>query len=517
MSRLRSNADRRDELRERLGPVREAIRARLVVDTRALAALRISLGVILLIDLVHRAGAMELFYTDAGAYPISAYEATYTQYNGVSIHAWSGELWFQQFLFVLAGLLAVALILGYRSRLVGFLSLVLLFSLHARNPAVLNGGDRLLRVLLLVALPTPLGERWSIDALRRGSARTTVVGLPTTALLVQPIAVFTTNAIAKHQGDTWFAGEALTIAFANDEMTAYLGNHLGAFPALLELLTWGWVTLLAGSFVFLLLTAGRLRALVALAYIGAFSGMIVTLAVGMFPLVLAASVLAYLTTPFWETAPRLLPSWTTDLRPSPTASQLGVLGRPPVERRLLDTLRRRGLGGIASLAVGYCRAVLDVLGALLLVWIVLFSAAFLGYVEVPAQVDDPHLDQQRWGLYAPNPSTTYSWYVVGAELEDGTMVAAFDQGPVVTDRPPDASRAYGTFRHRKFMSAVRRSGSGDSNGAIAVSYADWACDRANEAHDGRVASVTLWQFVQPSPVDGSYEEPGRHVVIERDC
>jgi hypothetical protein len=303
-TRRRRLSDGRRRLRNALAPIRDRAQSRFTVDTRALAALRIALGAILLFDLVTRAAHLEFFYTDSGVYSLTAYEETYGRYTGLSIHALSGELWFQRFLFALAGLFAVALTVGYRTRLVGFVSLVLLFSLHARNPAVLNGGDRLLLVLLLIALLTPLGERWSIDALRRGSARPAVCSFGTAALLVQPLVVFTTNAMLKREGDTWYAGDALEIALANDTMTVYLGNHLGTYTSLLEILTWLWVLLLSGSVVFLLLTDGRLRALFALAYVGAFAGMVVTMSVGLFPFVLAASVLPFLTTPFWEALAR---------------------------------------------------------------------------------------------------------------------------------------------------------------------------------------------------------------------
>lgn len=497
-------------------PLRRRVGARLEVDTRALAALRVALGLILLLDLLHRAGHASLFYTDEGVHPVSLYETTYSQFTGYSLHAMSGELWFQLLLFAVGGLFALALVVGYRTRLVAAVSLVLLFSLHARNPAVLNGGDRLLRVLLFVAVLTPMGERWSVDALRRGSARRTVVGATTTALLVQPVAVFTTNAIVKHRGDTWFAGEALQIALANDEMTVLLGNYLLAFPGLLTVLTWAWVVLLGGSAAFLLLTAGRLRALVALAYVGAFAGMALTLAVGFFPLVLAASVLPFLTTPFWEAAGRRLPTDLSEWLPRPTADRLGPLGRPPVERRLLGALRDRGHGTVASLLVGYARAFRDVVGALLVVWILLFCAAYLGYVEVPESVDDPVLDQQRWGLYAPDPSSSYNWYVHEAELENGSTVAALERGTVETDRPPDAALEHETFRHRKYMEAVGRSG-GDPVGSIAERYAGWTCGRAEAIYDGRVTSVTVSRFVQPSPVDGTYEEPRRYTLVEREC
>jgi hypothetical protein len=526
-SRTRTVADEWRRLRKRLEPVHGWIRSRFEVDTRALAALRIALGLIILIDLVHRAGDIALFYTDAGVYPRSLYESTYPQYTGLSLHAASGDPWFQQFLFVLAGILAVALVLGYRTRLAAFVSLVLLYSLHARNPAVLNGADRLLRVLLLVALVTPLGERWSADALRRGRARTTVASLGTAALLVQPLAVFTSNAIRKHRGETWYSGEALQIAFANDAMTILLGNHLAAYPALLEVLNWAWVILLSGSVLFLLLTGGRVRALFALAYVGAFAGMIVTMAVGLFPLVLIASVIAYLTTPFWETVARLLPSGSTDGRPTAvslgplgsrsSAASLGPLAREPAERRVLDALRERGHGSAASFAVDYARSLSTVIGFLVLVWILLYTTSSVTELDVPPDLHSVHLDQQHWGLYAPDPSESYSWYVVEAELDDGTTVDGLDGGEVDLDRPPDAAREYDTFRHRKYMETVRDSGRGDETGAIARRYAEWACEQANREHDGRVERVRVHWLYQPSPLDGEPEDPWDIVLVERDC
>ena len=508
---LRSTAVRGQRLLE---PVWRRVRARATVDTRALAALRIALGVTLLGDLLHRAQYLEQFYTDSGVYPLSAAEVTYTQYNGLSVHALSGSLWVQQLLFVVAGLLAVALILGYRTRLVGLLSLLFLFSLHGRNPAVLNGGDRLLRVLLLVSLVVPLGERWSVDALRRGSARQTVTSFGTAAVLVQPVAVLTVNAILKHEGENWYAGDGIEIALRNDTMSILLGNVLVEYPALLTLLNYGWVTLLAGSPVFLLLTVGRLRALAVFAYLGAFAGMALTMAVGVFPFVLAASVLPFLTTPFWDTLARRVPAgWRDRL---PTADQLGPVGQPPVEHRLFETARHTGYGSVAGATVTYARSLLTVLGLVTLLWIVAFSALDVTDYESPVGFTE-HLDQQEWGLYAPDPSESYSWYITAAELSNGSIVDVLDGGQVTYDRPPDAAAEYDSFRHRKYLQAVRRSGSGQT-GAIAAQYHDWACDRATAAYGSSVETVTLYQMYQPSPLGGSYdEEPTRTSVVRDGC
>ena len=509
LTRLRTSPDR-------LGaggpfaPVVAAARRRLRVDTRALAAVRILLGTILLIDLAHRAPGIEKYYTNSGAYPLAVHEATYTQFAGLSIHALSGALWFQALLFVLAGLFAVAFVVGYRTRFVGFCSFVLLISLHARNPAVLNGGDILLRTLLPLTLLTPLGERWSVDAVRRGAARQTVLTAATTAVLAQPLVVFTQNAVLKHQGETWYAGEALQIAFANDEMTLFVGNHLSAFPTLLEALNYGWVTLLAGSTVFLLLTAGRLRAAVALVYLGAFLGMVPTLMVGLFPFVLIASVIPYLTPPFWDTFEGLLPD--SVMTPPPTHRLGWWFGGTPIEHRFAEALRRRGRDDLVAFGRAYAGSLLTVLGTVALIFVLLYGVGHVAAYEPPYEQEATAVLDQSWGLYAPNPTDSYSWFVTNATLDNGSTVAAVPNSPGF-DRPPDAATTYASFRERKFMSAV----SGDRDGAIGRGYAAWACRQTTSRYDQPVESITLYRLVQPSPVDGTYDEPTQETLIEKQC
>lgn len=509
------------QLRHRLRSVWHGFRSRFAVDTRSLAALRITLGLTLLVDLVHRAGSLRLFYTDDGVYPLAAYASTYRQYTGLSIHALSGELWLQQLLFVIAGLAALAFLVGYRTRLTGAISLVLLFSLHARNPAVLNGGDRLLRVLLFVALLSPLGERWSIDALRRASTpadrsrRTRVVSLGTAALLIQPLVVFSTNALLKHDGESWYSGDALEIAFSNDVMTVAVGNVLAGFPTLLTLLTYGWVGLLVGSVVVLFVPTGRLRGVAAVGYIGAFAGMALTLSVGLFPLVLAASMLPYLTAPVWDGLARRLPARWREWRPAPGIR--GRLGRQPIEQRLLAAVRRRGHDSAADYATSYARSLLTVGGLLVLVWMLVFAAAHVADTELPADVDSPHLDQQRWGLYAPDPSEAYSWYLLEAEVDGETSIVEIGGIAQQFDRPPDASQTFATFRHRKYMQTVRDSSGDDRSDTIAVAYVEWACSELSSRQDRPPDAVRLYRVYQSSPLDGEFSEPTTLRLVDQEC
>ena len=493
------------------------IRSGVAVDTRSLAAVRIGLAGTLLVDLVWRVGSLERFYTDAGVYPLAAHEAAYGELARLSLHALSGALWVQWLLVLLAGVLALAFGLGYRTRLTGALSLLLVLSIHVRNPAVLNGGDRLLRVLLVVALATPLGERWSVDALRRGSARERVASAGTAALLAQPLVVFAINAVEKHAGSTWYAGDALAIALANAAIATPLGAAVADHAWVATALTYGWVVLLVGAPVLLLAPVGRYRLVSVATYLSAFAGMALTVSVGVFPLVLTTAVLAFVPTAGWETLARRLPSIPGRWRPSP--STLGRLGRQSVERRLLTALRRQGGSQSdapaktrrAETALVGGRVLATAFGWVVLVWLLVFAAGTAGAVDLPDRLDDEHINQQRWGLYAPDPTTSYSWYTTDVRLANGSTVRIAGEP---ADRPPDHGTVYPSVRHRKFLSAVGRSA---PDGPVATGYADWACDRAAVRHDASAERVTVIRVTQEVTAGGPAGSPTSRPIVERSC
>ena len=493
--------------------VRRVIWARVAVDTRSLAAVRIGLAGTLLVDLGWRAGSLKRFYTDAGVYPLAVHEAAYGELAHLSLHALSGAVWVQWVLVLLAGVLALAFGLGYRTRLTGALSLLLIVSVHVRNPAVLNGGDRLLRVLLVVALATPLGERWSVDALRRGSARERVATAGTTALLAQPLVVFAVNAVEKHAGSTWYGGDALAIALANAAIATPLGAAVADHGGIATALTYGWVVLLVGAPVFLLAPAGRYRLVSVAAYLSAFVGMALTVSVGVFPLVLTTAVLVFVPTDGWETLARHVPSPPSRRGASP--STLSRLGRQPVGRQLFATLRWRQGGpsddALVQTTLAGGRALATAFGWVVLVWLLVFAAGTVGAVDLPDQLDNEQINQQRWGLYAPDPTTSYSWYTTEVRLANGSTVRVAGE---MVDRPPDHGTVYPSVRHRKFMSAVGRAA---PDGPVATGYAEWTCERAAMRHDAPVERVTVVRVTQEIVAGGPAGSPTSRSVVERPC
>lgn len=133
------------------------------IDLRSLALMRITLALLILLDLALRTRDMSYFYTDQGILPRTKWLEVNNKWY-FSLHGASGELWWQVLLFIVAAVFAIGLLVGYRTRLMTFLSWLMLASLLNRNEMVLQGGDILLVVMCFWGILLPLGARWSIDA-----------------------------------------------------------------------------------------------------------------------------------------------------------------------------------------------------------------------------------------------------------------------------------------------------------------------------------------------------------------
>ena len=117
------------------------------VDLRALAVFRIAMGLVTAADLIIRSRHLFTHYTDQGILPRVALIEKFMPLTDFSFHLFMGTVGGQAFLFLIAGILSLLLIVGYKTRLVTFLSWVFLISLQNRNPMVNHSGDVMLRLL----------------------------------------------------------------------------------------------------------------------------------------------------------------------------------------------------------------------------------------------------------------------------------------------------------------------------------------------------------------------------------
>lgn len=451
------------------------------IDARALATFRISLGLILIADLLLRARNLRRFYTADGVLPVSVLAEQVPLLADLSLHAQSGDAWFQVVLFVIAIMVALAVVIGYRTRLATALSLLLLLSLHARNPYVLNGADSLLEHLLFWSLFLPLGERWAVDARRTDQTRTRIVSVASVAILLQVLLVYGVNAVLKHRSAVWMEGDAVRILFGLDRFTVLLGPTLRRVPILLDVANWAWIVLLTLS-PLLVLSSGRLRTALVGAFAGMHFGMLLTMPLGIFPLVSMCALIPFLPPGVWDTLERS--SAVGRLRQRATVPGSVLADRLPdwsPPRRVLSQHRRRQVS--------------KTLAAVALVGIVLFNATALGFLPVPAPVENTVAEDQidsRWTLFAPNPSSTDRWYVAPGTVDTGERIDAFGGSELRWDRPPNIAATYWSARHGKFMRNLRY------DGTLQAALGRYLCDRWNRNHEAELVSLELYAVETPS-------------------
>ena len=126
------------------------IRRVFAIDPRSLALFRVGLGILLLVDLVIRVTDCEAHYSDLGVIPRELIASQTEEYWIWSIHMLSGAIQFQYLLMGIAAVAAVCLTVGRCTRVATVVSWVLLVSLHDRNLLILNGGDVLVRTIVVL-------------------------------------------------------------------------------------------------------------------------------------------------------------------------------------------------------------------------------------------------------------------------------------------------------------------------------------------------------------------------------
>jgi hypothetical protein len=138
------------------------LREMFTIDLRALAALRVGIALITLWDLACRATQLVAYYTDAGIAPRDVVMTSRTRL--MSLYALNGSVSWATTLFAAHALVAVLLLVGFRTRLALATCLVLQWSLMARNTLLVHSGDNLLVWLMIWSLLLPLGAVASVDS-----------------------------------------------------------------------------------------------------------------------------------------------------------------------------------------------------------------------------------------------------------------------------------------------------------------------------------------------------------------
>lgn len=260
------------------------------LDLRSLAAFRVGLGAIVLVDLAGRVGDRATLYASGELAGL----------GGWPLYGPGTSLALVTVLFAIHAAAAVALVLGVRPRLAAATTWFLLLCLHGRNSLVLNAGDALLRLLLLWSIFLPLGARFAFDARRAAPSAVLVRSPATLALAVQVVSVYAFTLILKSGGAWWPRGTALYLALSNDALATGLGHALTAWPSLLRVLTYAVLVIEAVAPLLLVAPRARHRLAGAAALAGLHLGIALFMRVGLFPLVSLVAVLPFLPPELWR-------------------------------------------------------------------------------------------------------------------------------------------------------------------------------------------------------------------------
>ena len=282
------------------------------IDTRALAAMRVGFALIILFDLVNRARSVTAHYTDVGVLPRAvAWRFLSTPWQ-IPFHFLNGSWQFQAVLFIIAGIFALMMLVGYRTRLATVVSWILLVSLQNRNPLVLQGGDVLLRLCMFWAMFLPWGISYSWDAAyakasaaKRNKVIQTIVTAGTGGYLLQVALVYLFAFLLKLPGKEWAMDRTAAYYALNiDQFTTALGYALLRLDFLLPMLTMG-IFWLEGFIFFALFSpmwTKRLRALGAASVIMLHIGLGLSMHLGPFPWIAGVAMLGFFPTFIWDAA-----------------------------------------------------------------------------------------------------------------------------------------------------------------------------------------------------------------------
>ncbi len=450
------------------------------LDLRALAAFRIGVGFLLLWNLGARSLWLRAHYTDAGILPRSFLIEHDPNKWATSLFFANGSAGFAAFLFVFHTIAAVALLLGYRTRVATFLNWLLLLSLHNRNPWICQGGDFILHLLLFWGFFLPLGARASLDALRGGLARERhVCNVASAALILQIVFIYVFTGLMK-TGDFWRNdGTAIEYALRYEHFTGPLGKWLLNYPDLLKPLTHSvlWMEIFGPVLLFMPFAFVPLRIVGILLFLGFHLGLALTMELGLFPYICAVAWLALLPSTVWEGLGRC----SARSRLYGVCVELLRAANTPQRPREPSSSKRRSAPLACALTP---RWVNPVAGVFLLFIFLLnvrslpeFRHSGLAAMLQPFEFVAKGLRvSQDWIMFAPNPQVEAGWFVMRGELGDGSEVDLYRA--IVLDRdvgidwsePVLVSAMYPTQRWRKCLLQMYRY---DHRRAVLPYLASW--------------------------------------------
>lgn len=472
------------------------------IDTRSLALFRIAVGLLFLVDTLHKFFLVREFYTDWGVFPRAYWIENYMPAYKFSFHLASGDAWFQYLLLGFQTLAALAFLLGWRARLANFVLLIFVCSLQTRNNQILSASDELLRLLLLWSLFLPTAERFALHAPARAPREEASVG--TFAVLMQGFSMYFFTGLLKLHPVWTSEYSAVYYALHLDAFTTSLAPWLRQFVPLTQAITIGTLVWeFVGPFLALLLS-GWARFAVSVIFILFHLNLTFFLEIGLFPYVAIAYWLLYFPGEAWNSAGGQRFEATLDR----AFLWLGQRLPLPVVAAQPSSRRSRRAGALLA-AFLFSLVTWNNLDSLRLDYVRIqpFAANLVRLLYI----------DQRWDMFAPYPIRGDGWFVIEGVFEDGTKMDLWNLRPDTSyEKPELVSATYRNSPWRKVMIHVWD----EANPRILLPVSRYFC-RAFSQANGWPSSVATFriQFVKEftPPIGQPFPPTEVRTLWSHDC
>ena len=476
------------------------------IDARSLGLFRIGIAAVLLCDLLSRAADLRAHYSDWGVLPRWATATWLGQGAWLSPWMWRGEAWWAAVCMVLTAAAAVGLLLGWRSRAMAAVCFVLAAGLHARNPAIVHGGDNVLRVLLFWMPFLPLPGAWALGA-GRVTKEAVLESVGVLAIRLQLCLVYWTSALFKLNAAWLTDRDAILTAFYYDQFVTPWGKVLRRFPTVMRAMAPATVALeLVGPLlVWLPWATAAIRTAVVVTFI-AFHllGLGPALALGTFPWVCAVAWTLFLPSEAWRridrgarTAAPAAADGASDARPEPASDR---------DRKTDAQSSRRGR--VAKLVVVAVFAYLALLAA---------AEVCPSRVRLPSALQAPATVlglRQGWNMFV-RPPRDDGWLIAAGKLADGRVHDVWRDAPLDASKPPSVVATFGNSRWIKYLSQLNEREYVHHRRL----FGDYLCRRWNERHAGadRLAGLQLYFVLERTLPGGGEAEPQPMLLWQQTC
>jgi antimicrobial peptide system SdpB family protein len=209
---------------------------------------------------------------------------------------------------VLFAVFGALMVVGWRTRIVTLITLLMFISLAALGPTSSDSADNAMRIMLIYSLITDGSLKWSLDARRRRRQApdrlrplpvpawfgTIVHNLAVVAIGAQVIIIYLIAGVAKARGTLWQNGTAIYYPMHSENFSPWpaLNSLLVSNDLMVHLISWGSVAI---QVLFPLFLLNRwTRRLAVLGMIGMHAGIGIFLGLSVFSLAMVAADVIFL-------------------------------------------------------------------------------------------------------------------------------------------------------------------------------------------------------------------------------